>query len=62
MLVERPIAVPLTVALTPVAVLTALMAVAIELTVVPEAKQSCSVPVLPATSIVTLPPLIVPPV
>ena len=51
-----------TVALTPVASLTALIAVAIELTVVPEAKESCSVPRLPATSIVTVEPASVPPV
>jgi hypothetical protein len=46
--------VPLTVALTPVAVVTELMPAATALTVVPEAKLSCSVPVLPAISIVTL--------
>ncbi len=54
-------AAPETVALTPVASLTALMAVPIELTVVPLANESCSVPRLPATSIVTVAPVSVPP-
>ena len=49
-------------ALTPVAVFTALTAAAIELTAVPLAKLSCSVPALPPISSVTpVAPVIGPP-
>jgi len=54
--------VPLTWADRPVDPFTPLMAVAIEATVVPEAKDNCVVPRLPATCSVTVLPLTVPPV
>ncbi len=53
---------PLTWADRPVAFFTPLIAVAIELTVVPEANDNCCVPRFPATSSVTVEPVIVPPV
>ena len=58
---SKRMSLPETVALTPVACLTARTAATTLLTVVPEAKESCSAPALPATSMVAVAPVMVPP-